>query len=221
MILIGVVSIFLIFNSFKIKSQNKSKDYPKPSGISNYKEAKGNKKPGAELETDKFSTKNFYYPPLQPTLKEPEYQGELLPIASTEAKYKQNFIDKNMLPPGSAILTSAGDLGNSGIEAIIHLATRSVDSKNEEFQPRGYFVRSIQQAILLAEREGYKSIAFPLVDIKTLDLILPPEMYGSQAERRSRLAFMVMKAAFSQARNCKKLKKIVFVDYGDKVFLSV
>ena len=29
-----------------------------------------------------------------------------------------------------------------------------------------------------------------------------------------------MKAAFSQARGCKKLKKIVFVDYGDKVFSS-
>lgn len=27
-----------------------------------------------------------------------------------------------------------------------------------------------------------------------------------------------MKAVFSQARSCKKLKKIVFVDYGDKVF---
>src|SRR5206468_3919204 len=116
----------------------------------------------------------------------------------------------NMLPPGSAILTSAGDLGNSGIKAIIHLATRSVDPKNEEFQPRMFFVRSIQQAIILAERSRYKSIAFPLVDIKTLDLILPPEMYGSQAERRSELAFMIIKAVSSQVRNCKKIKKIVF-----------
>ena len=84
-----------------------------------------------------------------------------------------------------------------------------------------FFVRSIQQAVLLAERERYESIAFPLVDNETLDLILLPEMYGSQAERRQKLAFMIMKAAFSQARSCKKLKKIVFVDYGDKVFLNV
>jgi hypothetical protein len=57
----------------------------------------------------------------------------------------------------------------------------------------------------LAEKSGYESIALPLVDNETLDLTMPPQ-YGSKTKRRQELAFVIIKAAFSQARNFKKIK---------------
>ena len=213
---IGVVSIIFIFHSFKIKPHRNNKD-KEQSEQTKRKEQKNGDFRDFIKAVDSF-VNSFDYRPIQPTQKEPEYQGETLPISSVRAEYKKELVRKSMLPQGSAIFTSAGDLEKIGIKGIIHLATRSIDLKNKEFQPTVQnFIRSIQRAIILVEEKGYKNIAFPLVDNEFLDLILPPEQ-SSKSERKHELARMIIIAALSQSKN---LERIIFVGLGGEFAVEI
>ena len=61
-----------------------------------------------------------------------------------------------MTPLGGAVLTSAGRLPYKG---IIHVAGINLLWRSSEFSIR----RSVQSALAIAQREGYSSIAFPLI----------------------------------------------------------
>lgn len=158
---------------------------------------------------------NFSWKSIQPTKDEPEYQGKLLPISSAGTEKNDIVIKAKMLPRGSAIITSSGDLEKQQIKAIIHAVPGAMARKDVEFEPnlKG-LVCSIQNSIILAEKNNYESIAFPLADSKFIDLVLPSNQ-GSRRERKLRLAEIIIKAVINQR---KKLKKIVFVEFGDNVF---
>lgn len=246
-VLIGIISIIFIFRSFS-KPHKNSKD-KKQSEQTKKKEQKNGDFSDSIKAVDSFAD-SFNYQPIQPTQKEPEYQGETLPISSTRTEYKKEAIQKNLLPAGSAILTSSGDLEKTGIKAIIHLATLSIEQKSKDeilkeklkktaaenfsdptkaeawrkdFFLQGKkvviqnFIYSIQNAIILAERRGHRSIAFPLVDNEFLDLILPPEQ-SSKSERKHKLARIIIIAALSQSKN---LERIIFVGLGREFVVEI
>src|SRR6185369_6055010 len=126
--------------------------------------------------------------------------------------------ETNMLPCGSAVLTGSGDLEKQGIKAIIHACPGTMKrTKDEDFQPtiQG-IIRSVQNSILLVEKNNYKSVAFCLIGSNFLDSIIPPSQ-GTKKERQEKLAEIIIKAAVEQN---KKLK-IVFVDFGNEAFQSV
>ena len=63
---------------------------------------------------------------------------------------------KGMIPLGGAVLTSAGRLPYRG---IIHVAGINLLWRSSEFS----ICRSVHSALEIARREGYSSIAFPLI----------------------------------------------------------
>ena len=76
------------------------------------------------------------------------------------------FIHKNkILPRGSALITSSGNLEKSGIKAIIHAGTASWrNTKKEPYNPttKG-LTDAIANSLILADRFQHKRIAIPFV----------------------------------------------------------
>ena len=120
-----------------------------------------------------------------------------------------------VLPCGSAVLTSSGDLEKQGIKAIIHACPSSIKENKDFFQSNIQgIIRSVQNSILLAERNNYKSTAFCLIGSNFLDNIIPPNQ-ATRKERRVKLAEIIIRAAIEQK---KSLERIVFVDFGNSAF---
>ena len=213
-LLIGIISITFIFHSFKVKPHNKFEESSQNSLSQKPKNDKLDYNKFKQEQKDLASfAKNFDYRPITPQphpYRELEYRGKTLPISSVNTVWQQT-LRKNCLPPNSAILTKSGDLEKQGIKAIIHLATINKYDYGSSIQ--GVSI-SVKNAIILAERNGYKSIAFPLADNNLLDLIFPPNQ-GSKDERKLKLAWVIMNSALIQR---KSLERIVFVDFGRKRF---
>lgn len=84
-VLIGIISIIFIFHSFKVKpSSNPNFQEPQNKGATQTDKEK-------KQEVDSKIADNFDYQPIQPTEKEPEYQGKLLPVSSAGAELKKKF----------------------------------------------------------------------------------------------------------------------------------
>lgn len=207
--ILSIISIYFLFCHFKNKSQKDVEKNP----LTNKKIKKDND----SLPEKKNWKLNINYQPVQPTQKEAEYQGEKqLPISSVGTEHKKTAIEANMLPRGSAILSDSGDLKKQGIKAIIHACPGSISKKkNENFRAtiQGV-IRSVQNAILLAEKNNYKSIAFCLIGSSFLDSIIFPNQ-GAKKERQEKLAEIIIKSAIEQRKN---LEKIIFVDFGNDAF---
>ncbi|CAJ0892882.1 5813_t:CDS:2 [Entrophospora sp. SA101] len=136
----------------------------------------------------------------------------------TGTEYKKAVIEANMLPRGSAILTGSGDLEKQGIKAIIHACPGAIQKNaGSEFEPNIQgIIHSVQNSIILAEKNNYKSIAFCLVGSSFLDRIFPNQ--GTKKEKQLKLAEIIIKSAVEQR---KSLEKIVFVDFGNTAFMEV
>lgn len=71
---------------------------------------------------------------------------------------------RNMLPRGSALVTSSGDLAAKGITHIIHAATGSSGLSGGAFDPTLESVRlSVLNSLALAKRFGAKRVALPFI----------------------------------------------------------
>ncbi|KLL03377.1 MAG: hypothetical protein MRECE_18c033 [Mycoplasmataceae bacterium CE_OT135] len=207
---LAIISICFLFYRFKNKPAKVIEKKPltneKSQGNNNSPPRRRNWKPNIDCQ------------PIQPTQKEPEYQGKLLPISSAGTEYKKAVIETNMLPRGSAILTGSGDLEKQGIKVIIHACPGAVQKdKGKEFEPNIQgIIRSVQNCILLVEKNNYKSVAFCLIGSNFLDSIISPNQ-GTKKERQLKLAEIIIKSVVKQI---KSLEKIVFVDFGNSAFME-
>lgn len=70
----------------------------------------------------------------------------------------------NMVPVGSAVLTNAGNLQDSGIKAVVHAAYGDMSGSDGIYKPSLESIKkAVINSILVAKKSGYKSIAFPLL----------------------------------------------------------
>jgi O-acetyl-ADP-ribose deacetylase (regulator of RNase III) len=85
-------------------------------------------------------------------------------ISDRNAKRMPEQAKVNVLPPGSAIITSSGALAATGITAILHAATGSSGREGPAFSPTLSSVRaSIENSLILAKEFGHKRVALPFV----------------------------------------------------------
>src|SRR5947209_4267026 len=82
-ILLTGVLIYFLFRHFKNKPPKGAKKNPSVT--------EKNKKVNNSSIENKDSDQNLDYQPIQPTQKEPEYQGKLLPISSAGIEYKKTM----------------------------------------------------------------------------------------------------------------------------------
>jgi O-acetyl-ADP-ribose deacetylase (regulator of RNase III) len=112
---------------------------------------------------------------------------------------------EKMLPRGSALITSSGNLANTGIKAIIHAATGSMTKSGGDYEPTVQSIQnSVANAIQLAQINGFKRIAIPFIGGGIFAARLGVEP--------SALAEYIVLAA----KNSKGSSEIVFVTFGDQ-----
>lgn len=84
---------------------------------------------------------------------------------TTYSKEVAQDVETPMLPRGSSMITSAGQLVHSGIRAIIHAAIGSVTKTGGDFDPTLQAVASsIANSLQLARKNGHQAVAIPLID---------------------------------------------------------
>jgi O-acetyl-ADP-ribose deacetylase (regulator of RNase III) len=159
-------------------------------------------------KVDEFITKReTLFPFLNSTNNEPEFALANC-ISSVGTDYSQGINGK--LPRGAALITDSGNLAKNKIKKIIHAASGSHDS---DYHPtKESVILSVQNSIILAERQNVKSLAIPLIGgniflnhIKKTSPDITPE----------KLAEMIVKAAINQRNALDKDLKIVFIDYNN------
>ncbi|CAG8576882.1 3637_t:CDS:2 [Scutellospora calospora] len=155
---------------------------------------------------------NDKYPALIATKRELEYKvNPPLAISSVGTDYNQlSETNKNSLLPGSALLTDTLDglgggsspLDSKGIANIIHAAPwpRDLFKSDEDFI--NCVVKSVQNSIILAERNNFEKLAIPLVG---------GGIYLGSCDPQ-KLAEGIIRGAINQLEKCQKLKKIIFID---------
>ncbi|CAJ0841950.1 10690_t:CDS:2 [Entrophospora sp. SA101] len=160
-----------------------------------------------EPEKTKPNNKNLaeiYFYPLVSQENELELKlTPTLPISSVGTKYLKTVAENNMLPRGSAFLTSSGELESRGIVNIIHAAPGSLSQKDEGKPNQKAVITATQNSIILAERNGIESLAIPFIGSNIF--------LSSIGGTKEQLAEIIMKSAINQR---KQLKKIVFVPYA-------
>lgn len=146
------------------------------------------------------------YKPLASNHTEPEYQGTTLPISSAGTENDPNLAGKRVIPRGSALRTSSGNLATQGINHIIHAAPGSETQIAPWGNPtRQGVVRSVQNSILLAERLNYESLAIPFIGGN----IFLTAIGGSKQE----LARNIIEAAINQRNNELTVQRMIFVPF--------
>ncbi len=72
--------------------------------------------------------------------------------------------EDNMLPLGSALITSSGNLRQSGIERIVHAASGSMNKSGVGYDPTLKSIAdSLENSLKLAEQSKLKSVAVPFI----------------------------------------------------------
>lgn len=85
-------------------------------------------------------------------------------LVSMEGTVDNGELREGLLPRGSALMTSSGALRSQGIVAIIHAATGSMMKQGGHYEPSLDSIRlSVSNSVALAEKNGYKKIAIPLL----------------------------------------------------------
>ncbi len=78
--------------------------------------------------------------------------------------YTTRVEKEGMLPRGSALITSSGDLEKKGITAIVHAASGSMGKSGGEFEPNLFSIRSsVINSIALARENGHTRVAIPFI----------------------------------------------------------
>src|SRR5436190_11926999 len=104
------------------------------------------------------------YPALVKTKKEPEYKK--VPPLKISSIGTENTKKSTQMPDGSALLTDTGSnssLKVQGIDYIIHAVPRSRGSSASEEEFIEIAVKTTQNSIFLAHREGIKKLAICFV----------------------------------------------------------
>ncbi|CAG8720951.1 14871_t:CDS:1, partial [Cetraspora pellucida] len=150
---------------------------------------------------------------LKKTDQEPEYKkNPHLPISSIGIT---NYsVTKDNLPAGCALMTDTLDgsgngssiLNSKGITHIIHAGPkeRSKFPSDEEFVE--CVVKSVQNCIILAERNDFEKLAVPLVG---------GEIFLGKADIE-KLVEGIIRGVANQLAECQKLKDIVLIDFDKK-----
>ncbi len=90
-------------------------------------------------------------------------------ISTLDTLYTIEVAEDNLLPAGSALLTSSGALEATGITAIIHAASGSNDPSRDRiadspFKPTLKSVAaSVKNSLILAHKNGHKRVAVPFI----------------------------------------------------------
>lgn len=92
--------------------------------------------------------------PKTATVATPEVSGD-----------EKSLLQKNnMLPRGSALVTSSGQLADTGITQIIHAATGAMGKSGDIFEPNLQSIKdSVKNSVILAKLGGHKSLAIPFI----------------------------------------------------------
>lgn len=92
--------------------------------------------------------------------KEPVDKNKVSMNKTTEPQ----ALKEGLLPRGSALLTSSGELNASGITAIIHAASGSMTKSEGIYEPtRESIANSLENSITLAKRYDHKRVAIPFI----------------------------------------------------------
>jgi O-acetyl-ADP-ribose deacetylase (regulator of RNase III) len=82
----------------------------------------------------------------------------------TVASQNETLKKENMLPRGSALITTSGKLAKSGIYAIINAATGSMTKSGSLFEPtKDSLTQSIINSFKLLDANSYNKIAVPYI----------------------------------------------------------
>lgn len=152
---------------------------------------------------------NPLYNPLALDHTEPEHQGEvILPISSVGTENDPNIpAGRKVIPRGSALVTSSGNLATRGINQIIHAAPGSDTQIAPWGNPtRQGVIRSIQNSILLAERNNLRDLAIPFVGGSIF--------FHAMGITKEELARSIMEAAINQRDDELTVQRVIFVSYG-------
>ncbi|MNT04264.1 RNase III inhibitor [compost metagenome] len=131
-------------------------------------------------------------------------RGEKAVISSHGTGLNQVWIDQSVAPRGSAALTSSGDLAPTGIKYVIHAASGSMGQSGEGMEPSIEGVQlSIANSIRIAQQEGIKRLAIPLIGGGIF--------LNSLGISKERLAYTVIETARAQKANLE----LIFVAYSE------
>lgn len=126
-------------------------------------------------------------------------------LAAPKVKIEKTWKENNLAPIGSASLTTSGDLSASGIKWVIHAAPASMGQYDQSTEPTIHSIKqSIRSSIRLAEIQGVKRVAIPLIG----GGIFLSRLGVDQEE----LAYHIIDAA----RGMRSKVEIVFVGYKEE-----
>jgi len=114
---------------------------------------------------------------------------------------------RRVIPRGSALITSSGNLAIQGINQIIHAAPGS----NTQIAPWGNptrqgVIRSIQNSILLAEKNNLRDLAIPFVGGHIF--------FHAMGISKEELLRSIMEVAINQRNDELTVQRIIFVSFG-------
>lgn len=131
--------------------------------------------------------------------------SERVLAAKIELNNAGEFLDANMVPIGSAVLTDSGELYEQGIKGILHAASGSMTRFDGIFQPSlEGITNSLKNSLLLAKNQGFKSVAIPFIGSGIFLQRLGVD--------KKELAYHIAKASLHNSRNIR----IVFVGYSEE-----
>jgi O-acetyl-ADP-ribose deacetylase (regulator of RNase III) len=132
------------------------------------------------------------------------------PVAAKGAQLDAQVKAAGMLPRGSAIVTSSGNLSQQGIKHIIHAATGSMTRTGGQFEPTLKSVAdSVHNSLDLARNYGDHRVAIPFIGGKIF-----VERIGVSAQE---LADRIVESAI-QSRGDLELRFVTFGDEDTKLF---
>ena len=131
-------------------------------------------------------------------------RGDKAVISSAGTGLNSAWIEAGLAPRGSAALTSSGALASTGIKYVIHAASGAMAQSTEGAEPSIEGVQlSITNSIRIAQQEGIKRLAIPLIGGGIF--------LNSLGISKERLAYTVIETARAQ----KSDVQLVFVAYSE------
>ena len=130
-------------------------------------------------------------------------------VLIVESKVVIQELKKNhMLPRGSVLMTSSGDLQKLGIKTIIHAATGSMTKSKGQFEPTLDSIgHSVTNSLELALKNNFKSIAIPFLGGK----IFASRIGGGSSK--------IMEKIVDSAQSYSSKLEIHFVLFDDPDFI--
>ncbi|CAI2161403.1 10331_t:CDS:2 [Funneliformis geosporum] len=152
-----------------------------------------------------------------PDLAKDPSTSEVPPLAMSAQGVTDTYYDTNLPPRGSCIMTKSGDLVFDGIAEIVNpLSGSNSDATKAPSVP--FLIKSIQNTILLLERNNKPSVAFPLIGGE-LFLNCFTDLTGTKDAKQQELAEAIIISAIKQRSKDDLVLK--FLDYKGNAFQRV